>query len=74
MVTQTIENPGYVGGFWRTAYEFLLDATPGGQSIQVISGSLTEHVRPWLLPLSSAVIGGAATLAGLLLFRRKDIK
>ena len=40
----------------------------------MISGSLTEHVRPWLLPLSSAVIGGAATLAGLLLFRRKDIK
>ena len=74
MVTQTMENPGYVGGFLRTVYEFLLDATPGGQSIQMIAGSLTEHVRPWLLPLSSAVIGGAATLAGLLLFRRKDIK
>lgn len=74
VVTENIPNPAYVGGTLRVVYEFLLDATPGGQSIQIIAGSLAEHSRPWLLPLSSLVIGAAATAAGVLAFRRQDIK
>ena len=74
MVMEEIPNPSYVGEPLRAVYEFLLDATPGGQSIQVIAGSLAEHGRPWLLPLSSLVVGAAATAAGVLAFCPRDIK
>ena len=65
-------NPSYVpDGPVRSALQFLYDFLPGGQTGQYVT---TEVARPVLLMVYDVVIFAAATTAGLVLFRRKDLK
>lgn len=65
------KNSFYIDGNKRKVYEFLLDAIPGGQAIQ-LSGSSAPN--PGLMAVSSAVICLAVTSAGLIIFRKKNLK
>ena len=66
-------NPNYIpeGSPKRAVYNFLMDFTPGGQALQ-ISGQVTDNLRK----LCFYDIGWLAvmTAAGVLIFRRKDLK
>lgn len=64
-------NPRYLQGTARTVCEFLYDFLPAGQAIQYSSMSA---VHLWQMPLHSLVITVLSTAAGVLLFRRKDLK
>lgn len=65
-------NPAYIPeGLMRSALQFLYDFLPGGQTGQYVT---TEVARPVLLMVYDVVIFVAATTAGLVLFRRKDLK
>ena len=65
-------NPAYIPeGLMRSALQFLYDFLPGGQTGQYVT---TEAVRPAILIAFDGVIYAAATVAGLVLFRRKDLK
>lgn len=70
-VTTYGPNPHYVGGVKRLIYQFLIDFLPSGQSIQ-ISFFTASHWK--LMALYSAVIIAGTNAAGILLFRKKDIK
>ena len=65
-------NPNYVSGPLRTVYRFFCDVLPTGQGMQ-LTGSKVEDRSP-LLPLYSMAVTAVSTAAGLVLFRRKDIK
>lgn len=65
------KNPLYLEGSKRKVYEFLSDALPGGQMVQ-ISGQ--KNVDPVKLPLYSLSIIAAATAFGVFFFSRKNIK
>ncbi|MGC2872367.1 ABC transporter permease subunit [Ihubacter sp. rT4E-8] len=65
------KNPNYVEGTSRKIYEFLYDFLPGGQIIQ-LSGMNASN--PNMLSLYSGLITVISTAAGLLVFRRKDLK
>lgn len=71
VIDEAQPNPYYIGGTKREVYEALLDFLPGGQSIQIANQSAE---KPWLLMLYSGIIIAGATGAGLLLFRKKDLK
>lgn len=65
-------NPSYVPeGPVRTVLQFLYDFLPGGQTGQYVT---TEASRPGVLIAYDGAIFAAATAAGLMLFRRKDLK
>lgn len=64
-------NPRYLTGVKREVYEFLYDFLPGGQAVQYVS---MEAARPGLLLFYSVLIAAGSTAAGLIFFRRKDIK
>ena len=65
-------NPAYVPeGPVRDTIQFLSDFTPGGQTLQHIN---QRAKRPELLIAYDAVLFVLSTGAGLLLFRRKDLK
>lgn len=60
------------GGEARMAFwQFLMDLLPTGQSLQV---SKLYTPTLWRLPLLSAAVFAVSTGAGLLFFRRKDLK
>lgn len=65
-------NPGYLRGVKRSVYEFFNDFLPTSQGLQISSFDSLEH--PLLLSAYSALIILGSTLAGTLLFRRKDLK
>ena len=64
-------NPRYVGGAQREALETLYDILPTGQSLQYMRA---DAAHPERLPLYSLVVVLASTRAGVLLFRKKDLK
>lgn len=68
---EAIPNPNYIKGVQRDIYEFLNDFSPGGQGMQL--ANMTGE-KPGLLCLYSIIIIIGTTGAGLLLFRRKDLK
>lgn len=70
-VIENVRNPRYPTGVWRDVLEFLNDFLPTGQSMQY---SQTQVAHPWLMALWSFLIALGATLAGALMFRRKDIQ
>ena len=70
-VIENVRNPRYPTGVWRDVLEFLNDFLPTGQSMQY---SQTQVAHPWLMALWSFLIALGATLAGALVFRRKDIQ
>lgn len=70
LVREAMPNPSYVQGIKRTIFEILYDL-PGCQAVQLIAAS---EACPMRLPLVSLGVTAASTGAGLLLFRRKDLK
>lgn len=65
-------NPAYLpDGPKRQVYQLLYDFFPGGQAIQYSS---LKAERPELLMAYDAAVFALATGAGLILFRRKDLK
>ena len=70
LVREAMPNPAYVQGLKRTVFEILYDL-PGCQAVQLIASS---EACPVSLPLVSLGVTAASTGAGLLLFRRKDLK
>lgn len=68
---ELLENPYYIEGTQRDIYQFLYDFLPGGQGNQVAAA---EVEKPGLLMGYSALLTISMNLAGIVLFRRKDIK
>lgn len=71
MPLEPYPNPMYVSGTARDLLTTLLDILPGGQAIQLEMRSL--HT-PELMPLYSLGVIIVVTAAGLILFRKKDLK
>lgn len=71
MVREAMPNPSYVQGVKRTVFEWLYDL-PGCQAVELLATA--EDGCPVRLPLLSLAAGAAATVAGLVLFRKKDLK
>lgn len=65
------KNPNYVGGKKREVYEFLQEFTPGGQ--ELLSSNMTAD-NPEVLAVYDGIIMLLSTCAGIILFRRKDLK
>ena len=70
-VIENVRNSRYPTGVWRDVLEFLNDFLPTGQSMQY---SQMQVAHPCLLVLWSFLIAQGTTLAGVLVFRRKDIQ
>ena len=70
-MTDPMPNPSYVGGMRREVYTFLMDALPTGQGLLMANLSVA---RPLRMLAASAGIAAAATVGGIFLFRRKDLK
>ena len=73
-VTQTEEpekNPNYLSGKTRKAYEFALDLLPGGQAVQL---AVSEAAHPVRMALCDVLVLLAATGAGLIVFKKKNLK
>ena len=70
-LSDPMPNPSYVGGMKREVFQFLSDTLPSGQTISVCSYELE---RPVLSLASSVVIALLTTAAGIVCFRRKDIR
>lgn len=65
-------NPYYISGVKRSVYEFIHDFLPTGQEIQVsVHGGVKNLPRA---ALSSVAITLLVTAAGIVFFRRKDLK
>ena len=71
MVSEMVRNPAYLEREERIPYEFLLDLNPVGQGVQYTD---LAPARPVQLVLCSAGVFAAATAAGVVLFRKKDLK
>lgn len=70
MVQEAMPNPSYVQGVKRKIFEVLYDF-PGCQAVELLSEMEECPVR---LPLVSLGTAAVWTCAGMLLFRRKDLK
>ena len=71
-IVEEYPNPAYVPeGPARDALQFLVDFTPGGQTLQ---HSMQRVERSEVMIVYDAVLFVTTTAAGLVLFRRKDIK
>ncbi len=68
---QPYPNPNYLRGTKRAVYEFMYDFLPAGQGFQLARESSTFKIQ---FPLYSLFITGSATAAGILVFRKKDLK
>lgn len=65
-------NPDYLRGGKRTAYEFLQDFLPTGQSLLI--GQVDAPPRPLQMAFCSLFLFLITTLGGIFAFRRKDLK
>ena len=70
LVREAMPNPSYVQGIKRTIFEVLYNL-PGCQAVQLIAAAEACPIR---LPLVSLGTAAVSTAAGLVLFRRKDLK
>lgn len=68
---ELIDNPAYVDGVWRTAYELIADILPTGQTIQ-LNNLDYERAARW--PLLSIFMLFIATVTGYMSFRKRDIR
>lgn len=64
-------NPDFVSGLRRDVYQFIVDALPTGQTIQIANAELS---RPVLSMAASVCIAFFTTSAGVIAFRRKDLR
>ena len=67
---QNQPNPDYLTGAKREVFQFFLDFIPGGQSIQFAELTMVHY---WQLPVYSLIISALTTLAGVVLFKRKNV-
>lgn len=70
-LSEPTPNPSYVSGMEREVFQFLSDTLPSGQSISVCSYELG---RPLLSLAASVVIAALTTAAGVVFFKRKDLR
>lgn len=70
-IRSSLDTQGYLSDTKRVLYEFLYDFLPYCQIIQL--GNM-EAVHPLRMFLYSVLISAAATVLGLLFFKRKDLK
>ncbi len=71
--TQTILNPAYVKGPARGLLGLILEMNPGGQTVELLEN--TCRISPlWVLAVNAGSVALLSTMAGLLLFQKKDIK
>ena len=70
VVRKDMPNPIYIKGTEREIYEFLFDFIPTAQALQIFR----MDERNWRLPLYSLFIVIVTTGAGVICFRRKDLK
>ncbi len=70
-VWKTIPNSRYLSPVMRKIFQFVIDFLPTGQSLQ-ISGMTAPHL--WGMALYAALITGISNVAGMVFFRRKDLK
>ena len=66
-----LPNPNYLQPVPRAVCRFPIDLLPTGQCLQI---SVRSAEQFWRMPLLSLSAIAASTCAGLLLFRRKDLK
>lgn len=66
-----VPNPSYVKGAMRTVYETMLNILPPGQQIWIADETVTQ---PLFMIGFSLAVTIAATVAGYLAFRKKDLK
>lgn len=65
------KNPKYLSGTQRQVYAFANDFLPGCQQIRLASG---EADQPWKMMGYSVIITVVTTAAGILIFKRKDLR
>lgn len=70
-VGEPMPNPNYISGTLRAVYQFAVDALPTGQAILLAN---QELARPGLSLSASAGLVLLSSAAGMLAFRRKDLK
>lgn len=66
---ESVPNPRYLTGMKRRLFEFLYDFLPSGQSEQFMSGKYSV-----LMPVYSLIITAVSTVAGIGIFKKKNIK
>lgn len=66
-----VENPQCLSGTQRAVYEFFYNLLPPSQAIQYAS---RETQNLWQMPLYSLLVILLSTGAGIVLFRKKDLK
>lgn len=66
-----MKNPAYLSGAKRIVLEFLYDFVPSGSIEQTSTNTLTKDLYP--LPIYSLLFASMTTVAGLLIFRRKNL-
>ncbi len=71
VVTEMVANSHYLRGIKREIYQFFFDLLPGGQMLQIAQG---EVLHPRRIALYSICVTAGANVAGMLIFRRKDIR
>lgn len=69
--TEPVPNPDYLTGAKRTAYEWAADINPGSQVLQILE---IEIARPARLACCAGGLVVIFTLAGALIFNKKDLK
>lgn len=69
--TEPVPNPDYLTGAKLEAYKWLMDINPGSQAIQILS---MEIARPARLACCAGGLVVIFTLAGALIFNKKDLK
>lgn len=67
-----MENPAYVGGFARVIYKALYNALPGCQIMQISPFNKTADMDH--LPIYSLAFIALTTAAGLVIFKKKELK
>ncbi|MEG0758869.1 MAG: ABC transporter permease subunit [Raoultibacter sp.] len=70
-ILNTEPNPAYLTGSTRAIYQFFLDALPTGQTIQLSQMSVPDGLQ---LPFYSCIVSIVSTIAGLWIYRKKDLK
>lgn len=71
---ETVPNPRYLAAPLRTVYTFLLNFLPGGQAFQLSDSIDVEGGSGPLMAAYGLLLSMLATGAGLLAFRRMDLK
>lgn len=70
--TELVPNPRYPSETKRKVMQTALNILPSGQALQIGNGELPENAAE--LPLYALADIAVTTVAGILLFRRKDLK